>query len=140
MHKWVVFDEHIIENDKYFIQKYKRFLDASLYYWNYIEKFSFITIVRNVLYCLVFLPSYCKKDIGFFTQLLCCEIKDDFQTIAKFSFVTFDVITIKMSKGWRKSIGCLTLETIVCACKVLMIDSNCFYNHINKVFSMAVCR
>ena len=103
-----------------------------------IETFSFITIVRNVLLFMVFLQSYCKKDIGFFTQLLCCEIKDDFQTIAKFSFVTFDVITIKMSKGWRKSIGCLTLETIVCACKVLMIDSNCFYNHINKVFSMAV--
>ena len=41
----------------------------------------------------------------------------------KVCFVTFDVRTIKMSKGWRKSIGCLTLETIVCACKVLMIDA-----------------
>ena len=58
-----------------------------------------VTILKHVLFCLVFLQSYCKKDIGFFTQLMCCEIKDDFQIIAKFSFVTFDVRTIKMSKG-----------------------------------------
>ena len=111
-------------------------MNHPFYDFHIIEKFSFITILRNGLFCLVFLQSYCKKDIGFFTQLMCCEIKDDFQIIAKFSFVTFDVRTIKMSKGWRKSIGSLTLETIVCACKVLMIDSNCFYNHNNKVFSM----